>query len=85
MLAYVGIVLVVIAGLFVLVTVFGVFLKRLNDKRHAREVRAARAAFDAKTARLAADVAAAESNKVKADLAVLDALGNPLIGDVTRH
>ncbi|PRG34732.1 hypothetical protein [Burkholderia multivorans] len=82
MLAYVGIVLAVIAGLFVLVTAFGVFLKRLSDKRQARE---ARAAFDAKSARLAADVAAAEANKAKADQAVLDALGNPLVGDATRH
>ncbi|MBR8042075.1 hypothetical protein KDW85_27110 [Burkholderia cenocepacia] len=79
MLAYVGIVLAVIAGLFVLVTAFGVFLKRLSDKRQAR------AAYDAETARLAVNVAAAEANKVKADQAVLDALGNPLVGDTTRH
>lgn len=84
MLAYVGIVLAVIAGLFVLVTAFGVFLKRLRDKRQALEARAARA-FDAKSARLADDVAAAEANKAKADQAVLDALGNPLVGDATRH
>lgn len=77
MLATVAIVLAVVAGL--LITVFGVLPKRRSAKR------AARAAFDAESARLAEDVAAAEANKVKADQAVLDALGNPLIGDATRH
>ncbi|AOZ05880.1 hypothetical protein [Cupriavidus malaysiensis] len=76
MLATVGI---VIAVLFVLFVAFGVFLKRVHDKR------ADRAAFEAETVRRASAVAAAEANKAKADQAVRDALANPLIGDATRH
>ncbi|HIH2744589.1 TPA: hypothetical protein ACYLN4_000247 [Burkholderia lata] len=70
MLAYVGIVLAIIAGLFVLVTAFGVFLKRLRDKRQAREARAARAAFDAKSDRVNADVEAAKATDAQAKAAV---------------
>ncbi|WP_186197627.1 hypothetical protein [Burkholderia gladioli] len=77
MLATIAIVLAVVAGL--LITVFGMLLKRRSAKREAR------AAYDAETARLADDVAAAEANKAKADQAVLYALGNPLVGDATRH
>ncbi|PQV53410.1 hypothetical protein [Paraburkholderia sp. BL21I4N1] len=77
MLATVAIVLAVVAGL--LITVLGVLPKRRSAEREAR------GAYDAETARLADDVAAAEANKVEADQAVLDALGNPRIGDATRH